>query len=155
MYFEPYLPEAITALTDDECFQACINTATCVQYVFFSSYSRCYSITKFNPVNGIEDRNANIRSIKQELNSYLLENLSLGSVYKIKVEYITPYGIRGASETVTTSLRNLTTVLDIEADQNNFDVYLKWKLLHAEDIRAYSVQYSVNGSDVPSYYIGI
>ncbi len=155
LYFEPYLPEAITASTDEECFQTCINTVNCVQYVFFSSYKRCYSITTFNPVNGIEDRNANIRSIKQDLSSYLLDNLSLESVYKIKIEYITPYGIRGTSQIVTTRLINLTTVLDIEADPNNFDIYLKWKLLDAENIRAYSVQYSVNGSKISTYHIGI
>lgn len=64
LYFESHLPEPTQTSTDNECFQICIKTANCIQYVYFSSNRLCYPITKFNPANGIEDRSAIVKSIK-------------------------------------------------------------------------------------------
>ena len=102
LYFEPYLPVPVEGImTSNDCYSQCMETFNCVQFVFYNSTSSCYLISKFNPANGLEDHNAIVKSIKSLSTGYLLKNLEVGSIYKIRVDYLTPYGIKGSSNIVT------------------------------------------------------
>ena len=65
MYFEPYLPEPIHQCPDEStCYEKCIESSTCVQFVYYKEQQKCHLINSFNPANGIEDSNAIIRTIR-------------------------------------------------------------------------------------------
>ncbi len=68
--FEPYLPDSVSSSSEEECKNKCVAIFNCIQYVFYEKKQYCYLITKYNPVNGVNDRNAIVKSIK--CNIYLL-----------------------------------------------------------------------------------
>lgn len=46
-----------------ECFEECLNTANCVQYIYYLSNKNCYLADRFDPANGIKDPDVVSKSI--------------------------------------------------------------------------------------------
>jgi hypothetical protein len=151
-YFDPNLPEPIlNQPTDRDCFLHCIETPNCIQFVYNIERQKCYLMTRMNPATGIEDTNAIVKTIQSFSKGYLLQNLKTDSHVKVKVSYITPYGIRGTSNLASLKFGDPTPVLSLQGDTNNFAINLNWEPIEGHNVKAYTVQYSVDSSEFQTH----